>query len=352
MKLTRRHMALAALGLPAACASPPPPPAPPAPAPYRAARRIALPPATAFAFSSDDQNLLVGSDEQSRMNTYAQAVEGEARVILTGHAAAHADPISYFPTDERVLLRVMQGGRAHIFVRGIDGALRDLTPQISMDADFLGWRANGGAFFVIAVRDGGSTAYTYDASSYSPYALYDSTGRIDAISGDGRWLAFTSAEGIFVVSLDSPSADPRRVAATPSSGGSVFEFARDGRSLVYANSERGEHIEAWRYDLATGAHTPVMQTQADVLAITSAPSGRYRVYATGADGAINDVLVVDQQTDRAFPLSAGIRDVRFSRDERRIAHRRADDDWPNDIFVSDLNGENMRRVVHALAAGQ
>jgi Tol biopolymer transport system component len=79
--------------------------------------------------------------------------------------------------------------------------------------------------------------------------------------------------------------------------------------------------------------------------VTSSPSGRYRVFVTSAE-----TLVIDQSTDRALPLANYIRDVRFNRDESQIAFRLANDPWPQDVFLSDLDGAHIRRLIHSDAA--
>lgn len=347
MTLTRRRFALAALTLPAACATPAPPPAA-APAPYARARTIILPPVQGLAFTSDDTRILVASDEERRIHVYAQAGRDSGREKLSENAGSHAFPLSCFPHDDRVLLRTIPDDiRARLVVRGDGGDLHDLTGDVGLDARLLGWRADGGAFWVATERGDRSTVYEIDSDSYAVRMIYDTEGRIDAVSADGAWLALTAYPDVFVVHLNQPADEPRPVVRLRRRlQRPVFEFARDGRSLVYADDTRAPHVEAWRYDLASGAQSPVMQAQADVLGIYSSPSGRHRVYETGAE-AIADVLIVDQQTDRTFPLPGGVRDIRFNRAETQILYRRADDPWPQDIFVSDLNGEGVRRVVHA-----
>lgn len=321
-------------------------------APYANAENITLPAQTGLAFSPDSQSLLVGSDEAGGVfNAYSQATTGADRRALTG-GAGNAFPLSYFPAGERIVMRTIEaGGQGHIGVRFEDGVVRDLTPGSDIGSRFLGWRLDGRAFFITTSRadTGASIAYAVDASSLERTALYQADGEIDAISRDGRWLAFTNPD-INVVDLQAPQTAPRLVASRSgmTEQGS-YEFAPDGRSLIYANDESGAYTEAWRYDLASGEHTPVMQAQVNVLTVTSSPSGRYRVFELG-ELLPSDVVVVDQQNDRTLPLSAATRDVRFNREESQIAFRLANDPWPQDVFVSDLDGGHIRRLVHSDAA--
>lgn len=344
----------AALLFGAACQSRPPPVvAPAAPAPYARAENITLPAAAGLAFSPDNQSLLVASDEAAGVfNAYAQALIGTDRRALS-RGAGNAFPLSYFPAGDRILIRLIEGdGQGHIGARFDDGVIRDLTPGSDIAARFLGWRSDGSGFFITTNRadSGASIAYSVDASSLERTTLYQADGEIDAVSRDGRWLAFTNPD-INVVDLQAPQAAPRLVASRSGmSPQGVYEFAPDGRSLIYADDASGPYTEAWRYDLASGERTPVMQAQANVLTVTSSPSGRYRVFELG-EALPSDVVVVDQQSDRALPLSSATRDVRFNRDESQVAFRLANDPWPQDVFVADLDGAHIRRIVHSDAAG-
>jgi tricorn protease-like protein len=333
----------------AACASgPAPSAAPAAPAPYARAEALALPDRNGLVFAPEDRALLVASDEtEGVFNLYAQPLGDGERATLT-NSLTDSLPLSYFPADERVLMRIA-GGR--LGVRLTDGAIRELTRGGENDARFLGWRADQAAFFA-AISSNATpqvrTVYAFDASSYERTPLYQTAARVEAISRDGRWLAITHHANIEVIDLQAPQAPPRLVPRHRSpTAPTVYEFAPDGRSLIYARNEGDGFVQAWRYDLASGEHTPVMEAQANVLAVTSSPSGRYRVFEIGPDQTPVDVMVVDQQTDRVLPLSDGVRDVRFSRDETTIAYRLHNDAWPQDIFVSDLDGENIQRIAHA-----
>ncbi len=120
--------------------------------------------------------------------------------------------------------------------------------------------------------------------------------------------------------------------------------------MNYAQRQGAGFQEAYRYALADGQSYPVMQTTADVLGIEFSPTGRYGAYYSGTNGRVTDMAVVDQTSESAVPLSGSTRDLRFSRDETRIAFRLANDGWPNDIFVSDLDGSHITRLVHAPSA--
>jgi Tol biopolymer transport system component len=333
-----------AFGL-AACASAPHTPPAPLRAPLEGAERIMPSLAQGFAVSPDGEDFLFSADPNGTMNAYVVSIHGGDPRALTNEAAADAIALSYFPNDDRILLSI--GTRmfvvgTHLYVRAPDGGLTGIG-----GVRFLGWRGDGSAFYAAS----NDTIYAVDARDYSRETLF-SGANIDAAaaSRDGRWLALRRGSTISLVDLSASPRAARTILAGETSAHELFEFSSSGRSLVYGLRAADGFMHAWRYDLASGQTYPVMEAQADVLSVATSRSGRFMVLETGQNGAVSDVAAVDQQEDRALPLRGSARDVRFNRDDSRIFFRLADDGWPQDIFVSELDGERITRLVHSDAA--
>lgn len=308
-----------------------PPPAPAVQDPLARVSRIDPAAHAGFAVSHDDERLVFAAQ-----NIFAIPVDGGDADALTLTASDTMRVVSAFPNDDRLLI----SDRNHLYARSVDGELRDLGIM-----RFLSWRADGRAFFAASGDRNAETLHEFDAETYQRRSPSSGGGQIGAVSRDGRWLAILSQDGgIGLVDLTSADPAPRRIV---SNAVSVFEFSPNGAGLIYGVTSRYNFTEAWRYDLASGESTPVMQAQANVLALWSSASGRYRVFETGAEDQVTDVIVINQTNDRGVPISANARNVRFDRDETRIFYSRADDDWPYDIFVSDITGEHTTRLVHA-----
>ena len=200
--ISRRHILLGAtaLSLTAACASAPDAPA--TPATYSAAAffqttayRMGAP--TGHGFSSDGRSILISNDANGVFNAYALSIEGGAAVPLTASTTNATFADSYFPNDERVIVSADQGGNElnHVYVRERDGALRDLTPGEELKAEFLSWRDDGAAFYLISNERNPEVfdLYEYDAASYQRRLVYENPGmQITAIAGNGRWLAMVA----------------------------------------------------------------------------------------------------------------------------------------------------------------
>ncbi|HYD89485.1 MAG TPA: S9 family peptidase [Vitreimonas sp.] len=364
----RLLLASAALGFTAACASTPSAEAP-AHQTYSAAAffqttSFAMSSPAGFGFSPDGRFILTANDSSGVFNTYALSIEGGAPVALTNSTTNATFAVSYFPNDERALVSADEGGNEldHLYVRERDGTLRDITPGENVKASFLAWRSDGGAFWVTSNERNEQVfdLYEYDATSYQRRLVYENPGmEIADVSRDGRWLALvrprtTADSNLYLVDLRASGAarEPRLITEhTGNISYGVYEFTPDNAALIYATDEHGEYNQAWRYDLASGEKTPLIQAEWDVMFVVHSPSGRYRVSAVNAD-ASTEVTILDTQTRQPISLTgvpAGdLAQVRFNRDETRIAFTVASDTSPSDIFTAPLSTGAATRLTHAL----
>ncbi|WP_334164183.1 S9 family peptidase [Phenylobacterium sp.] len=324
--------------------------------------RYQLPPQDGHAFSADGQRLLISGDATGVFNAYVLPAAGGTPQALTSSTKDATFAISWFPGDDRILFSADQGGNElnHIYVRGTDGQVRDLTPGDKLKAQFAGWRKDGQAFYVATNERDPQTfdLYAYEAATYERRMVFRNSGlSVADLSDDGRWLALvkerTSANSdIFLADLSQPTPEPKLI--TPHQGAvafGVFEFTPDGQALIYSTDEPGEFAQAWRYDLASGAKTPLVAEAWDVANLKFSPSGRYRADYINAD-ASTVLNLHDLSANRRLKLTgvpAGdLNSARFSRDETKLAFTVASDTSPADIFVADVATGQARRLTKAL----
>lgn len=316
-----------------------------------------------LGFSPDGERILIANDSSGVFNAYALPVAGGAAQPLTASPDHATFALSYFPNDERVLVSADQGGNEldHVYVRQLDGALRDLTPGENLKADFLAWRGDGGAFWITSNERDPQVfdLYEYDAATYERRLVFQNPGmEIADISRDGRWLALvaprTSADSnVYLVNLHARDMrEPRLITQhTGNISYGVYGFTPDGSALIYGTDEHGEFNQAWRYDLASGDKSVLIQAEWDVMFVSYSPSGRYRVSAVNADGSTS-VTILDTQSNRPLQLTgvpAGdLAGVRFNRDETRIAFTVASDTSPADVFTAPLSTGAATRLTTAL----
>ena len=314
------------------------------------------------AWSPDDRQLLVQSDETGIFNVYALDVASGQRQALTTSTKDSTYAVSWFPGDGRVLFTADQGGNEldHLYVRELSGATRDLTPGEQTKATFAGWAADQQSFFVLTnERDPKAfDLYRYSARDYARAMVFrnDDALEIEAVSPDGRYVAMTkprtSADSDLYL-LDTRAA-PKPQLITPHKGNishGAYGFTRDGGQLVYSTDEHGEFTQAWTYGVADGRKAPLIAASWDVSFVSFSESGRYRISGTN-DDARTAVRILDRDTGKEISLPGlppgDLSQVQFSRDEKRVALRVSSDTSPADVYVVDLATGQSTRLTHAL----
>lgn len=316
-----------------------------------------------LGFSADGGSILISSDQTGVFNAFALPIDGGDPVPLSVSTTVATRGVSYFPNDDRVLLTADSGGGgselSHVYVRELDGTVRDLTPGENVKADVLGWNAARDTFWVTSnARDPEVfDLYAYDADTYESRLVFENPGMFIAdVSPDGRWLAIdkpvTSADSdVYLVDLHGDR-EPRLVTAHEGDvAHATYAFTPDSGQLVYGTNAHGEFWQAWTYDLATGAKAPLIQAEWDVEFVSYSPSGRYRVSALNAD-ASTELTLLDTTTGRPVQLAGmpagSIGQVRYNADETRIAFTVSSDTSPNDVWTADLATGQARRLLTAL----
>lgn len=349
---------------PAAAATPPP--ALPAPTQYDAeaffaTTSYAMP--AGYAWSADDKQLLVTSDETGIYNVYGLPAAGDGKQALTSSTTDSTFAVSWFPADQRVLFTADSGGNeiTHLYVREADGKTRDLTPGKKSKADFVGWSADKQHFFVTTNErnEQAFDLYRYAIKDYQRTLVFknDAAWQLSALSPDDRYLALvkprTSADSdVYLVDLSVKKHAPQLI--TKHEGNvthDVYAFTRDSKQLVFATNEFGEFDQAWTHDLATGAKAALVKDNWDVAFLFYSESGRYRVWGVNDDGR-TAVHILDNSSGKEVKLpdlpAGDLTQLRFSRDESRLAVLLSSDTSPNDVYSIDLGAARSARLTHAL----
>ena len=312
---------------------------------------VSMSDATPFAFSPDGANLLLATDKSGVYNAAALPIAGGDPVALTNSTTNAVFAISYFPADDRVLVSSDGGGDelAHIYVREADGSLKDLTPGDKHRAQFVGWSGDAKTFWLATNERNPQMfdLYAYDATTFARKLVFENSDySVTAVSPDGKWLALTkensSADSdVYLADLSKPA---RQTPALITPNDAViaygaYDFTPDSRQLVYSTDEFGEYTQAWSYDLASKEKKELLKADWDVMFVTYSPTGKYRVSGVNQD-ASTKLTILDQTSGNPVAVTGvptgDINNVRFNRDESKIAFTVASDTSPADVFVADL----------------
>lgn len=189
---------------------------------------------------------------------------------LTG---SDSDPIfieSYFPGDERFLFTRDEGGDEldHLFVRELDGTVRDLTPGEGFKASFEGWTQDD-QHFVVATTE-------RDERFFDVY-LYSRDGY-------DREMIYQNNEGYDFEAIEAKACSP------------------NGSGLYYLTDKDSEYKYLAHYDLESGRSDIVVQPEWDVWYATPSKSGKYLVVGINND-ARTEVRIYDAASMK--PLDQG-----------------------------------------------
>lgn len=327
---------------------------------FFATTSYSLPPG--YAWSSDDKQLLINSDETGIFNVYSLQASGEGKQPLTTSTIDSTFAVSWFPEDGRMLFSADKGGNEinHLYVRELSGETKDLTPGDKAKAEFAGWSADRQSFFVVTnERDPQAfDLYRYAAKDYQRTLLFrnEAAWQVSEISPDGKHVALvkprTSADSdIYLFDLKTKKAPQLITKHAGNVNHDVFAFTRDSSQLVYATDEQGQYTQAWTYDLAGGKKAPLIHANWDVAFVAFSDSGRYRVWGINED-ARTAVFVLDTTSGKEVSLpdlpAGDLASIRFSRDENKVALMVSSDTSPNDVYVVDLSKDSSARLTRAL----
>jgi dipeptidyl aminopeptidase/acylaminoacyl peptidase len=319
------------------------------------------------SFSADEKRILFSSNETGIFNAYTLPVGGGGSEPLTRSAVDSIFSVSFFPCDDRVLFTKDWGGNEnfHLFVLAPDGTETDLTPGDGLKAQFMGWRADGSAFYVSSnERDQRFfDLYRYDAQTYARTLLYKNEHGLDLgpISRDECWLALnrantTSDSDIYLFDI----AKQEMKHLTPHDGGIAYRaetFDPASRKLFFLTNEGTEFKRLCTYDLLSGTVTEYESADWDVINTYFSLNGKFRVTGINQDGSIviRVVRIVENEggaVEAAVPLpelpEGEIRGVVFSRTGARIAFYVNGDRSPDNLFVHDFNTGFYRQLTQSM----
>ncbi|WP_225412328.1 S9 family peptidase [Stigmatella hybrida] len=314
------------------------------------------------SFSPDEKKLLFSSNESGIFNAYSVPVKGGKPSPLTRSKTDTTYAVSYFPHDERILYTRDQGGNenSHLYVRGLDGQEKDLTPGANVKALFFGWKEDDGSAFYVLSNERDARffdLYKYGAKTYERALLYQNDGnyRVAGLSRDEKWIALgkdrtTSDSDIHlydVVKKEHKHITPHQGTATHS----VAEFDPGSTALYFLTDAGSEFSRVKRYVLATGQHEEVERANWDIMYTYFSRNGTYRVTAINEDGRtaihLHDVKAGKQVALPRMP-EGGISSVTFARSEKRMAFYHEGDRSPGNLYVYEFATGKATRLTDAL----
>jgi dipeptidyl aminopeptidase/acylaminoacyl peptidase len=312
------------------------------------------------SFSPDNRTLLVTGDPTGIRNAYTIPVTGGTLSPVTHSTESSIYATSYFPDDERMLLRMDDNGNElwHIYLRHTNGQMQDLTPDSTARAVFYGWAHDGQSFFYgYNIRDRRfMDVYEMNIADFTPTLRYEMTSGFDfgGISPDKRWLALVKAINTNDSDLylyDFSNSELKKISENKA-GHSPADFSTDSRSLYYLTNDGSEFTYLVRYDLSTGEREDVMAKDWDIAYHYFSHQGKYQVTGINEDGK-NVILVSEVASGKAIDFpdfdNGDITSVNINREEDLMAFYVGSSSSPGNLFVYDFRTGEHRQLTDNLS---
>jgi dipeptidyl aminopeptidase/acylaminoacyl peptidase len=347
----------------------PEPPATPAPAPtaasvpkYTIEQFLDTVTLGGASFSPDKSKILVSTDESGIFNAYAVTTQGAQRTPLTRSTTDSIYAFGYFPNDERFLYGSDKGGdeNTHVYVRELDGSVRDLTPGDKLKANFLQWSHDKKSFFLSTNERDPRFFDIYELATdgYERKLIYqDEKGlTVAAISPDRRYLAFVqtgSNSDSDVLLFDTRGKAFKNITEHPGFevANSPQTFSPTSTSLYYTSDRDREFAALMRYDIVTGEHLEVLRPDWDVAFAYFSETNRYLVVGINND-ARTEIRLFDAKTMQPAPLprlpEADISSITFSNDDTLMALYADTSRSPRNLFVYELATGKLSQLTQTL----
>jgi dipeptidyl aminopeptidase/acylaminoacyl peptidase len=312
------------------------------------------------AFSPDEDQVLYSSNQTGIFNLYTVPVNGGAATPLSSSTKESLYAVTYLP-DGRILYRHDQGGdeNFHLYLREADGTERDLTPGQKLRAEFLDWRRDNKAFYVLSnERDPKyMDVYRYQLPGLQRTLLFKNEQGFDpaAVSDDERFVALqktatTLDSDVFLYNVATKELTP--LSRHEGSVSNVpMAFDPNNRYLYATTDDGAEFSYVVRYPLSGGPRQTVEQAKWDAVYTGFSRTGQYRLTMFNEDGRTSLRLydaISGRPVELPAPPGGTITGVSFSPSDMLLAYYVNGDRSPSDLYVYNFATRRTTRLTQTL----
>jgi dipeptidyl aminopeptidase/acylaminoacyl peptidase len=314
------------------------------------------------AISTNDQKLLLNSNESGIFNVYEIDIATGQKKALTTSAKESVFGNDYVPGTSNFIFNADKGGNEndHLFLQKAgDTVAKDLTPGEKEKAGFFGWsRDNKYLYYTSNKRDPRFfDLYKMDTTQWKPAMVYrnDNGFDVNALSDNERYLALvqtitTSSNAIYIA--DQQTKQLKKINSDSiESNNAPMQFSMDNNTLYYTTDEGSEYQYVMKYNIATGQKEKLYATNWDVMYMYLSWNEKYRVIGVNEDGR-NKLYIFDHKSGQSvdFPKmdDGDIQSVSISRSENKMRLTVGNSKSPNNIYVYDFGSKELKRLTNTL----
>ncbi|WP_299525982.1 prolyl oligopeptidase family serine peptidase [Winogradskyella sp.] len=311
------------------------------------------------SFSSDNSKLLVSSNRTGIYNVYTVPSTGGEMTAITQSDSTSYFANSYFPEDDRMLLSADGNGDEidHLYVRELDGTIKDITPDEGAKSNFYGWsKDDKHLYYGSNKRDPRFfDVYKMSIDDYSSEILYQNNDGMNftGMSEDENYFALsktvnTNDSDLFI--FNASTKETIKVNDNLSSN-SAQDFSKDNSKFYYTTDDGAEFSYLMSYDFGTKEKKKVVEKSWDILGSGFTSEGTYMVVYVNEDGK-NAIEVTNTKTSKPLELpdfeDKSITSVSFSDDEKWMRMYVGGSNSPSDLYTYNLETKAQHRITNVL----
>ena len=311
------------------------------------------------SFSSDNSNLLVSSNRSGIYNVFTIPAKGGEMTAITQSDSTSISANSYFPNDDRMLLSADGNGDEidHLFVRELDGTIKDITPVLGAKSDFYGWSKDEKyLYYGSNKRDPRFfDVYKMSIDGYASEILYQNNDGLNfsGISSDENYFALTKSLNTNDSDLSLYNVKTKEMVQvnTNQSANSAQDFSKDNATFYYTTDDGAEFAYLMSYHLETQEKKKVWEKSWDISGASFTSEGTYMVVYVNEDGK-NVIEVLDTDTMKPINLpdfeDKSITSVGFSDDEKWMRMYVGGSNAPSDLYTYNFETKEQHKLTNVL----
>jgi dipeptidyl aminopeptidase/acylaminoacyl peptidase len=311
------------------------------------------------SFSSDNSSLLISSNRSGIYNVFTVPSEGGEMTAITTSDSTSIFAESYFPDDNRMLLSADGNGDEidHLFVRDLEGNIKDITPDKEAKSAFYGWSDDDQYLYFGSNKRNPSyfDVYKMSIDDFSSELIYqdDSGLNFSGMSSDENYFALTKSlntndSDLFL--YDVKTEEMIKINENQSKNSSQ-DFSNDNSKFYYTTDDGGEFSYLMSYNLATKEKKKVLEKSWDIMGSGFTSEGKYMVVYVNEDGK-NAIQVLDSKTMKAIDLpdfkDQSITSVGFSDDEKWMRMYAGGSNSPSDLYTYNIETKEQHKLTDVL----
>ena len=311
------------------------------------------------SFSADKSNLLVSSNRSGIYNVYTIPTKGGEMTAITQSDSTSIRAQSYFPNDNRMLLSADGNGDEidHLFVRELNGTIKDITPDKGAKSGFYGWSEDDQyLYFGSNKRDSRYfDVYKMSVDDFSSKMIYqnDSGLNFSGISSDENHFALTKSLNTNDSDLSLYNVKTKEIVKvnTNQSANSAQDFSKDNSTFYYTTDDGAEFAYLVSYNLETQEKKKMMEKSWDISGAGFTSQGTYMIVYVNDDGK-NAIEVLDATTMTPIDLpdfgDKSITSVGFSDDEKWMRMYVGGSNSPSDLYTYNFETKEQHKLTNVL----